>query len=379
LIAFLLLLGLVLWTSVASAAAGELVVLMAPAGSPPELREALQRVRGELTVHGFSIRIVASDGVPSIRELEATADQEGAVASVVLIGSSMPSPGDDRAPAPGLPGASTDDHLGEPAETAPARPPPSPRAPSGDRLGKVEVWISDRVTGKTIKRTITLEDAYDAPTVLAVRTVELLRSSLQEEQPKQTHSVEGAHPERAAHAVTELKRSLDDRPYFYVGLAFAGGLSLPDGAVAAAPSLNAGWALRSLGAQLVTIGPLIGASTNATSGQFDAISVTILAEPFWAPLRKGGHTLFFFPSIGGTYLEVKGVASGDYIGQTDSAWVVTTGAGVGGHLRLGQHFGLTSDLRALFLLPKPVVQIGAEEKELGAPLLTAQIGLRLTL
>ena len=45
------------------------MVLIAPAGSPPELREALQRVRGELTVHGFSIRVVASDDVPSIREL----------------------------------------------------------------------------------------------------------------------------------------------------------------------------------------------------------------------------------------------------------------------------------------------------------------------
>src|SRR5690606_24301599 len=98
LIALLLLLGLVFWTSVASAAGGELVVLIAPNGSPPELREALHRVRGELTVHGFSIRTVTTSTVPSIRELEATADREGAVASVVLIGSSMPSPSDEPAP-----------------------------------------------------------------------------------------------------------------------------------------------------------------------------------------------------------------------------------------------------------------------------------------
>src|SRR5690606_15774018 len=116
---------------------------------------------------------------------------------------------------------------------------------------------------------------------------------------------------------------------------------------------------------IFTVGPLIGASTHAASGRFDSISVSILAEPFWAPLRKGGHTLFFFPSVGGSYLEVKGVASGEYVGQSDSAWVVTTGGGMGGHVRLGQHFGVTSEVRALFLLPRPVVQIGGEEKALG--------------
>jgi hypothetical protein len=346
----LLIVGLVLWTSVASAAAGELVVLIAPGGSPPELREALQRVRGELMVHGFSIRIVEAETVPSIRELETLAD------GVVLIGSSMPSPGDQ-----------------------PAFLPDTPPPPAGDRLGKVEVWISDRVTGKTSKRTIALEESYDAPTVLAVRTVELLRSSLQEEQPEKAHSVEGAHPERAAGAVTELKKSQEQGPFFYFGLAAAGGLSLPDGTPSLAPAATAGLSLASFGVELSAIGPLVAATTSATSGTFDSISMTILAEPFWAPFRQNGHTIYLFPSIGGTYLEVRGTASGDYVGQADGAWVVSTGGGLGGHVRINRHFGVVSELRALVLLPRPVVQIGPEEKEIGFPLLTAALGLRLTL
>jgi len=368
LILVLLLFGLVLWTSVASAAAGELVVLIAPEGSPPELREALQRVRGELTVHGFSIRIVESDHVPSIRELEAVADREGAVASVVLIGSSMPSPSDEPARQP-LPAEGEIDEAGTG---------PPVVAPSGDRLGKVEVWISDRVTGKTIKRTITLDDAYDAPTVLSVRTVELLRSSLQEEQPRAPRSVEGAHPERAASAVTELKRS-QDGPFFYVGLSAALGLSLPDGTPAGAPALSAGFVTRALGVQLSALGPLVGATTTADTGSFDSISVSVQCEPLWLPLRKSGHALYFFPSIGGSYLEVQGTASGDYVGQTDGAWVLSTGGGMGGHIQVSQLFGIVSELRALFLLPRPLVEIGAEQKELGFPLLTAQLGIRLTL
>lgn|GEM_PF-2434750 len=364
----LLILGLVLWTSVASAASGELVVLLAPSGSPPELREALQRVRGELTVHGFSIRIVESRGVPSIRELEAVADREGAVASVVLIGSSMPSPGEEPPPAP-----TNDD-----SDTQDGRPPPTP-APSGDRLGKVEVWISDRVTGKTSKRTIALEESYDAPTVLAVRTVELLRSSLQEEQPERPRSVEGAHPERAAQAVTELKRSQPQGPVFYVGLAATAALSLPDGTPAGAPALTAGVALGALGAQLSVTGPLVSATTATATGTFDSIAVTLLAEPFWAPLRKGGSALYVFPSIGATYLDVQGMASGGYVGRSDSAWVVSIGGGLGGHLRLTRYFGVVSELRALGLLPRPVVQIGTAEKEIGSPLLSGQLGLRLTL
>jgi len=352
----LLIVGLVLWTSVASAAAGELVVLIAPGGSPPELREALQRVRGELMVHGFSIRIVQVETVPSSRELETLADREGAVASVVLIGSSMPSPGD------------------QPALLPEAAPPPA-----GDRLGKVEVWISDRVTGKTSKRTIALEESYDAPTVLAVRTVELLRSSLQEEQPEKPRLVEGAHPERAAFAVTELKKSQEQGPFFYFGLAAAGGLSLPDGTPAVAPAATAGLSLAAFGVQLSAIGPLVAATTSASSGTFDSISMTILAEPFWAPWRKNGHAVYLFPSIGGTYLEVRGTASGDYVGQSDGAWVVSTGGGLGGHVRINRHFGVVSELRALVLLPRPVVRIGPEEKEVGFPLLTVALGLRLTL
>jgi hypothetical protein len=362
----LLLVGLVLWTSVASAATGELVVLIAPEGSPPELREALQRVRGELSVHGFSIRIVEAPSVPSIRELEAVADREGAVASVVLIGSSMPSPGEEPALA--------SDGVSSPDGVAPGAPPPS-----GDRLGKVEVWISDRVTGKTSKRTIALEEAYDAPTVLAVRTVELLRSSLQEDQSEQPRSVEGAHPERAAQAVTELRRSQDQGPFFYVGLSATAAVSLPDGTPAGAPSLTAGFALWPFGVQLSAVAPLLGATTSSASGTFESISVLLLAEPFWAPLRHGGHVLYVFPTVGTTYLEVRGTASGEYVGRTDAAWVVTTGAGLGGHIRLSRYFGIVSELRALFLLPRPVVQIGVEQREIGSPLLTGQLGLRLTL
>src|SRR5262245_27204891 len=44
----------------------------------------------------------------------------------------------------------------------------------------VDVWIADRVTGKTTLRTLALRRESDAPSVLAVRAVDLLRSSLRE-------------------------------------------------------------------------------------------------------------------------------------------------------------------------------------------------------
>jgi hypothetical protein len=51
-----------------------------------------------------------------------------------------------------------------------------------ERTGQVEIWLADRVTGKTTLRTLDAKDvvALDAVNVLAVRVVELLQASLLE-------------------------------------------------------------------------------------------------------------------------------------------------------------------------------------------------------
>jgi hypothetical protein len=60
-----------------------------------------------------------------------------------------------------------------------------------------DVWIADRVTGKTTLRTLALKRESDAPSVLAVRAVDLLRSSLREIPPGEEAPPDIARVDRA--------------------------------------------------------------------------------------------------------------------------------------------------------------------------------------
>lgn len=95
-----------------------------------------RRVLAELSSLGFlAVRVDPGDGATSRLTLETAARQTGALAAIRAV-------------------------------------------PSG--LG-VEVWIADRVTGKTVLREIQLDrDAIDPEAALAIRAVELLRASLLE-------------------------------------------------------------------------------------------------------------------------------------------------------------------------------------------------------
>lgn len=84
---------------------------------------------------------------------------------------------------------------------------------------RAEVWLADRVTGKTLLREVTCEANEDAESVLAVRAVELLRASLLE--------IETAHPPRGELPVTEVVRTVvatsrpkPTPPLFAIGLGF---------------------------------------------------------------------------------------------------------------------------------------------------------------
>src|SRR5207248_74460 len=85
-------------------------------------------------------------------------------------------------------------------------------------LATADVWISDRVTGKTTMRTIATAENREAPSVLAVRAVDLLRTSLREfsagEGPPS--DVVGASPERAPPRVREWATEKLSRPHWSV-------------------------------------------------------------------------------------------------------------------------------------------------------------------
>jgi hypothetical protein len=125
---------------VASARAAS-VIIVRPANVPPVMVETLVRLKGELTSAGFDTEIVDGAAPGSAGEsragLEQLASRRGADAVVAIVGDLSPD--------------------------------------------SVEVWVIDKVTGKTVVRRVPFEPAATrASTTLAIRAIELLRSSFLE-------------------------------------------------------------------------------------------------------------------------------------------------------------------------------------------------------
>jgi hypothetical protein len=128
---------------VAAPATAATVVIVRPADLAPVMTETLVRVKGELTSVGFATQMVdaPSGGAAGDRGsrawLEQLAGARGADAVVAIIGSVAPD--------------------------------------------SVEVWVVDKVTGKSVVRSVPFEPkAQRASETLAIRAIELLRSSFLE-------------------------------------------------------------------------------------------------------------------------------------------------------------------------------------------------------
>lgn len=322
------------------AAAGELVILVQPKDASADLLEAFNRLRGELTLHGFTVEIVTSEEDVTSEALGRRADQQKAVASVTFTSKA-----------------------------------------DGDGIGRVEVWISDRVTGKTTTQTIIPKSNREAPTVLSVRALELLRASLRdfvsEDEEPQTE-VEGAHPERAHKAVREVR--VPPPPYatltFEVGLSTA--WSLPDGEDSYGPEMAFGYVRGAFGARLYGLGPLQGGRARTQLGTARHQSFGLGFEPLLYPIRSPRWTLGFFPMAGATHLEVDGEVGAPYFGTQDASWLFTVGGGMEAGVRLSPSLEVVLRGRGFWLLPRPVVYLGEEELQLSSPGFSLGLGLRLS-
>lgn len=131
----LLFLCIVVFPSVAQAAR---ILLVKPAGGDGTVLETFNRLRGELRVHGFQVLLVESAaGTRSgATDLSAMTELHGALAGVSLVPGSKPV--------------------------------------------SAEIWLAARENGSTGSRTVLDSGPKDAPLLLAIRVVDLLRTNLRE-------------------------------------------------------------------------------------------------------------------------------------------------------------------------------------------------------
>ena len=254
------------------------------------------------------------------------------------------------------------------------------------RDDRIDVWVADRDTGKTLTRRfdLAIDPEQGRPRTLALAAVELLRASRLEA------SAGEAEPETPTEAEqeTELERPPEDLWFGRAGSLSAGPLigwspGTPQSlGLTAHVELAGRWAiLEPLALRFSIRVPVFG---NGVTGDFGSARVfvsTLSVEPQWTP--RIPHTPWFRPALG---LGL-GLALTAIVGESDTTGVtrrtpILAGLAVDGHLDLGfaVHPRLWLHLggRASLIQPAPRVQFIEEiAASFGLPWISSTVALEL--
>ncbi|WP_437941106.1 hypothetical protein [Sorangium sp. So ce341] len=344
----------------AAAAASRVVIVEADADDPL-VREAATRLRAELGAAGFEVVSVPRGREADARAaLERAAQDEGAFAAAAIFRS--------RA------GATAD------------------------------LWIVDRVTQKTVVRTVEVSGAA-APSVMAVRAVELLQASLLEASLLSSRAPpdgaaggeRAAVPEDVQRWMAPVRRQAGaepaaERPGMFAGFGVEAGLAALLSAGGIGPALGpalrlsygagvGGGALPAgLAARLTFAGPAIGP---ALEGELGAVSVRqemALLEAVWAPDTGAAISPVLSAGVGGVHLFIAGDPLPPLRSATGEVWSIAASLGGGAGLRLTDRAALLLDAHAIFAEPRAVVTLGGERLgTAGRPTFAGSLGLLVRL
>jgi hypothetical protein len=227
--------------------------------------------------------------------------------------------------------------------------------------GSVEVWVIDRVTGKSVVRRIPNQPESDrAAEILAIRAIELLRASLLEV--AMVGSGEPvAVPKPPPAAVTRfVDRALDSRRESRLAIEVGGSLvaSFDGAGPALLPMARLDLAL---GSHILLRATAAGLGTRARvqaqSGWADLAEQFGLIE-FGVRLRPRRRLQPFFSlGAGAQHTSAEGRASSPYYqGRTAGRWAFLADAGAGLRLSLVHHFAVALEVHAQLAQPYPVVR-----------------------
>lgn len=244
--------------------------------------------------------------------------------------------------------------------------------------GKIEVWVVDRVTGKTAVRDLDASEAGASDASVAVGAVELLRASLME-----LHSGEPSHGEvQATPKVESLALPTPPTTEPRLGLAVSGGSELGLGGLGPAVDMTLGVWMRlggPVGARLLSVATLAPARAATAQGTIDTRSelagaalVYDLADrsAAWAPDVSLG--------VAAAHLTTSGAAKPPYVGSSADRWFTAPFVGIG----LGYSFvrGLRVRADGLVAWAFPTAHVHAPSGEVGrwgAPDAVVTLGLEV--
>jgi hypothetical protein len=316
----------------ARTASAQSVVLVRPPESDRVLIEAFNRLRAELGLQAFEVVVVdAPEGPSTAESLEHLAQQRAAFAAI---------------------------SFARRADTTTA-----------------DIWLADRATGKTTVRTLALRGVADAPSVLAVRSVDLLRESLRElgptGPPPEVMNVErGPLPE-------EVRAWVKPSPppwRLRLGGTVLGEVTGVSVAYGVGISLSRRLSDRfELG--LSVAGPMVGGSYTAATGTASVHqelgALELLVTAYRSERFRCGGSL----GAGIYHLTARSEVSPPYASQSDNVLSALGSLGAFADLYATEVVSVTAGASALALTPRPGVAIGPEQTLFSEPLLFAFLGM----
>lgn len=322
------------------------VVLVRPTSAPPTVTEALVHLRGELALAGFAARIVE---VPVGTDVRASLERVSPASDVVAV-----------------------------VTVLPVAVPPAAAAPE---LAAAELWVMDRLTGKTVvRRTTAVADRQRAAEILSVRAVELLRASFVELAIiDRAHKPATASAPEAQAATRWASAALDEQQR-----AWSYGMEL-GGAVLTSPN-GVGPALlplirleRAMGERLLVRASAAGLGAPArvtTAGGFaDVTQSLLLVEGAWRFRAASRVQPLVMVGAGALRFSAEGHASPPaYVGAGGARWLPVADVGVGARFSIRRRFELGAELHALGAEPYPTVRFQeAEVARAGRPSIMASV------
>lgn len=312
------------------------VVILRPEQTDPDLDRALVHLQGELTAAGFAVSVVAVAEPVTPAVLRRVGEQQQAFATLTVLRAN---------------GNTTAD-----------------------------VWIGDRVTGKTSVRTLATTASERSGKILAIRAVDLLKTSLAEAQtarepPPETIGV--APPEQVPDEVHEFAQPKGSPVSLYVHGAVLGWP--PPFAPAFGPQLGVTFRPgRWLGVRAVGTA-LTGAATENAAGTVhigEQLGLLELEPVLW---RSPAAWLGLVAGAGVHRLAVTGEARAPYFGRREAA--VTFAAALGPELGLNvsPNARFSVGLRALTFAPDPVVLSADDDHPMNRFAMMGTLGLEVGL
>jgi hypothetical protein len=252
----------------------------------------------------------------------------------------------------------------------------------------VDVWVSDRITGKTLVKRVEVSGRAtpDVTSALAIHAVELLRASLLEvrTQSRRTDPQGGTGPSPIPNEVAEWVdravlpeglKPIFQRPTIAIGAAALFGPAGMKPAFGPALRVSVG-APYGFAGRLSIVGPGFAGELRGPSGTAQVRQELALAEWVYAPLRRWLSPIASV-GVGAYHLHVQGQSTdAAYDGARRSAWAFLADVGIGVAARMGTGAAVTIDVHGFVTQPAERVAIGETSiATLGRPSLMASIGL----